>query len=191
MLNTDSVLAIIPARYGSKRLPQKNIREFHGRPLVCWTIDVAKESEYIDTTVLSSDSVDILNIGEIEGVDTILRPKELASDKAMPIDVIRHVLNKYKLFDIVVWLQPTSPLRAANDIDKILKLMMNEGYNSIVSVDEDGNHNGAVYAMRINHIEDIIDCNKCVKYYMPDKRSVDIDLLEDFLEAERLFREVL
>ncbi len=140
MYKGKKVLAIIPARGGSKRLPNKNILEINGKPLIAWTIEAAKESSYIDRFIVSTDSTKIAEISKKYGaVVPFIRPKDLASDTASSIDVIMHAVNYLKNngedFDYIVLLQPTSPLRTTVDIDSAFE-MLNNKTKSIVSVCE-------------------------------------------------------
>ncbi|CAK7004547.1 MAG: CMP-N,N'-diacetyllegionaminic acid synthase [Parabacteroides sp.] len=132
------ILAIIPARGGSKGLPNKNIREFFGKPLICWTIDAARGILQDEDICVSTDSVEIRDIVESYGLKVpFLRPKNLASDTASTRDVIIHTLNYYKnlnrKYDIVLLLQPTSPLRTSTHIKQALSLYSNQ-LDMVVSV---------------------------------------------------------
>ena len=141
MFNKSTVIAIIPARSGSKGLKDKNILNLNGIPLIAWTINAALESKYIDKVVVSTDSADIQKIAEKYGAEApILRPKELATDSSQTYTAIEHMLNYYRLnfkqeFEFVVLLEPTSPLRTFEDIDEAInKIGMHESATSIVGV---------------------------------------------------------
>ena len=135
MLNKEKIISIIPARGGSKRLPEKNIKELCGRPLVEWSIEAAKQSKYIDSIVVSSDNKNILSIAEKQNVDTVIRPNFLADDKSTTIDVLLHALEQIEdTYDYLVLLQPTSPLRSNLDIDNSIEMLMRHKANSVVSV---------------------------------------------------------
>lgn len=140
MYNNQKILAIIPARKGSKRLPNKNRLILHGKPLIAWTFDAAKKSKYIDTIVLSSDDDHLINLGRKYKIDApFKRPEELAEDNSTTIAVILHSIEFYHSvgqdFDYILLLQPTSPLRSVEDIDNAIELL-NEDVKSIVSVCE-------------------------------------------------------
>ena len=125
MIGDRRVLALIPARSGSKGLPNKNIRPLHGKPLLAWPIMAAAKSRLVDEVVLSTDSPEYAEIGRSFGARVpFLRPPELASDKAASIDVILHALDALaaedRKFDYVILLEPTSPLTDADDIDGAL-----------------------------------------------------------------------
>lgn len=124
------IIAIIPARGGSKGLPRKNIKLLLEKPLIAWTIEQAKKSKYIDNIVVSTEDEEIAEISKECGAEVpFLRPKELAKDDSPTIDAIMHAINRFEergeYFDIIVLLEPTSPLRDAEDIDKCIELMLN------------------------------------------------------------------
>lgn len=123
------IIAIIPARGGSKGLPGKNIKPLLGKPLIAWTIEQARKSKYIDKLIVSTDDKKIAEISKMHGADVpFLRPKEFAKDNSPMSDAIMHVINrlekKGEFFDVVVLLEPTSPLRKENDIDDAIKLFI-------------------------------------------------------------------
>lgn len=145
MINEKKVLALIPARGGSKGLPGKNIRDLAGKPLLEWTIAAARESRFVDKVVLSTDSEDIAEVASKIGLEVpFLRPSHLATDKSCSFDALLHALDwfaeKEQIFDLVVWLQPTSPLRTADDIDRAIELYYAKEADAIVSVCEADHH---------------------------------------------------
>ena len=100
MINEKSVLAIIPARGGSKGVPRKNIREVGGKPLIAWTIEEAKKSRYIDRCILSSDDPDIIEVAREWNCEVpFVRPSELASDDSSAVDVVLHAIMHTTLKD--------------------------------------------------------------------------------------------
>lgn len=139
MINGLRVLAFVPARGGSKGLPRKNIIDLAGRPLIAWTLDAARQSRYIDRCVVSTDDSEIAKIARDHGGDVpFMRPAELAGDSAETFDALAHTLSLLPPFDIVVTLQPTSPLRTTIDIDGALETLMQTGAPSCVTVTEPG-----------------------------------------------------
>jgi len=136
MINGKSVLAIIPARGGSKGIPRKNIREIGGKPLIAWTIEASKQSRYIDRLILSSDDEEIIGVAREWGCDVpFTRPQGLATDESGTAEVILHAIkNIEEIFDYIVVLQPTSPLRLAVDIDSCIEKCINTKSPSCVSV---------------------------------------------------------
>jgi N-acylneuraminate cytidylyltransferase/CMP-N,N'-diacetyllegionaminic acid synthase len=124
----ERVLAVIPARGGSKGLHGKNIRPLLGKPLIAWTIEQAKMSDCIDKIVVSTDSKEIARISEQYGAEVpFLRPPSLAADEAKSIDVIYHALDYFEknddYYDILILLEPTSPLREIEDINMAIRTL--------------------------------------------------------------------
>jgi N-acylneuraminate cytidylyltransferase len=135
MFGNKRVLALIPARGGSKGVPGKNIRALAGKPLLAWTVAAAQGSRYIDRIVLSSDDEAILEVGRCCGAETpFVRPAHLSGDQARGVDVVVHAIEAVPGYDYVVLLQPTSPLRAVEDIDGAIELMMQRTAPACVSV---------------------------------------------------------
>lgn len=137
--DVNRVLAIIPARGGSKGIPNKNLVPLRGKPLVQWTIDAAKEAKNIRDVVLTSDSRDILKVGCHQGVRLLLREPELSQDDTTTEAVIKDVVDKHITdFDpeYIVLLQPTSPIRQPKHIDEAVDMLIRENLDSVVSVVE-------------------------------------------------------
>lgn len=152
MYKGKSFLGIIPARGGSKGLPHKNIRKLGGKPLIAWTIEQALRSKYIDRVIVSTDNPAIAKISKKYGADVpFMRPAELATDKAKSIDAVFHALfSLSEKYDYVVLLQPTSPLRIADDIDACIKLCTGRRINSCVSVTESEKNPYWMYSLNKN-----------------------------------------
>lgn len=124
MLNGKKILALIPARGGSKGLPGKNVAAFGGKPMIAWAVEVAKKSSFIDRVIVSTDDARIRIAATDAGADApFVRPAALATDEAVVSDVIAHALDALsETYDYIVLLQPTSPLRTADDIDTAIAL---------------------------------------------------------------------
>lgn len=148
MINGKTVIAIIPARSGSKGLLGKNIKPLCGKPLIAWSIEAGLASQYIDEVMVTTDGENISHIAKKFGASIpFLRPPELASDTATTFDAVKHAIDFYaqkmhKKFDYIVLLEPTSPLREKDDLDRMLeKLASNDGqYDAIVSLGEVHEH---------------------------------------------------
>ncbi|MCK4827635.1 acylneuraminate cytidylyltransferase family protein, partial [bacterium] len=129
-------LAIIPARGGSKRLPGKNIKEINGKPLICYTIEAAINSDCFDTLLFSSDSEEILSVARrYEQVTIDRRPASLAGDKVKVIDAVCEIIDREEMqnrFDTVSLLLPTCPFRRASDIRKGFDLL-DQSVDSVIS----------------------------------------------------------
>jgi len=135
------VLGIIPARGGSKGIPHKNLRPLAGKPLLAYTVDSAKASGVIDKLVLSTDSEPIANLGRRLGLEVpFIRPPSLATDETPMLAVVLHTVNELsrntRVPEIVVLLQPTSPLRSPEHIRKAVNLLKAGKCDSVVSVVE-------------------------------------------------------
>lgn len=145
MISKKKVLAIIPARSGSKGIKDKNIISLNGKPLISYTIDAAKKSKYIDDIVLSTDSQRIANVAIKYGAEVpFIRPEELATDRSKTIDVVLHAINylgnEGRFFDTLILLQPTSPLRTKEDIDCALEEYVKNDYKSLASINQVKEH---------------------------------------------------
>lgn len=140
MYEGKKILTLIPARGQSKGLPRKNIRHLGEKPLIAWTIEAAKKSIYIDRLIVSTDDKEIADCSVQYQADVpFMRPKELAEDDSKMKDVISHAIkwvedNDSNIYDILILLQPTSPLRTSEDIDEGLRLLFSKGCKAVVSV---------------------------------------------------------
>jgi CMP-N,N'-diacetyllegionaminic acid synthase len=138
MIQGRSVLAIIPARGGSKGIPRKNLREIGGKPLIAWAIEAGRKSQYIDRLILSSDDLEIISVAQSWSCEVpFVRPAELAKDETPGIEPVLHTLKALtEKYDYIVLLQPTSPLRLAEDIDSCLETCLNHQAPACVTVTE-------------------------------------------------------
>ena len=149
------ILGLVPAREGSKGVPGKNIRALAGRPLLAYTADAARSSGVIERLVLSTDSEAIAAVGRAAGMDVpFLRPRALAADDTPMIAVVEHALQTLAADgcapEIVVLLQPTSPLRRAEHVRTAVQLLRESGADSVVSVVALPRHLSPDYVMRID-----------------------------------------
>ena len=206
------VLAIIPARAGSRRLPGKNLLALHGKPLLAWTIEAALTSRAVTRTVVSTEDEAIAACARRSGAQVpVMRPAELAQDDTHGMLPILHTLEwlrDHESYDpeIVVVLQPTSPLRTAADIDAALEplradatcvasvtLVSRASWLRVMSPAKQLSRalagdepiymlNGAIYGARTGliHATRTMDDGSAVAYVMPRDRSVDIDEQSDF-----------
>jgi len=135
-----SIVGLIPARGGSKGIPRKNLRPLAGRPLIEHTCLAARASRRLTRTIVSTDSAEIAKVARRVGVEVpFIRPAELATDQAPSVGVVLHALDWLRRHeppvpDVVVLLQPTAPLRRAEDIDRAVALLCQSGADSVVSV---------------------------------------------------------
>lgn len=139
--NGRPVIALIPARGGSKGLPRKNLAMLAGKPLIAHTIDAARGAALVDETWVSSDDDEILDVATKYGALSLPRPSALADDSASAIDVVQHFIaslpESLRRSDaLILYLQPTSPLRNAMHIDEALRAMSSAGAETTLSVVE-------------------------------------------------------
>jgi N-acylneuraminate cytidylyltransferase len=218
MLNGKRVIAVIPARGGSKSIPGKNIRRLQGKPLLAWSIDVAKHVSEIDRIIVSTDDDEIASVGREYGAEVYTRPANLATDEALE--------SEGEKAEWIILLEPTCPLRTADDVRGCMKLLAKDGYDSVATFKEadlnphrawritDGRPevfvdgaipwlprqklpkayqlNGAVYLFRASLLEEeakSLLVGKLGAVLMPRDRSQDIDDKVDFMIVEALLRE--
>ncbi|MBO5578717.1 MAG: acylneuraminate cytidylyltransferase family protein [Bacilli bacterium] len=227
MYRKKRIIAIIPARSGSKGIKDKNIKRLNGKPLIDYTIRAASESKYIDYIFVSTDSKKYSKIASDCGANSFfLRPKELSNDSSKTIDSIIFTINKLKKynleFDTLVLLQPTSPLRNSFHIDEAIELFFKTNERGVASVNltdvkihllrtingcelekiNDGNStirrqdainvykvNGAIYVNSLRYLTDSTSFNdNPIGYIMPSKNSIDIDTIDDLINARKAIR---
>lgn len=137
-----NILGIIPARGGSKGVPGKNIKDLNGIPLIAYAINEGKKSKYINKLIVSTDDNEIARVSKKYNVEIpFMRPKELAQDNSNAIDAYIYTLNKMEKdfgyrADILVVLQPTSPLRTSEHIDEAIEMLLKSKGDSVISVCE-------------------------------------------------------
>lgn len=140
--NKDQIIALIPARSGSKGIPGKNIKYLNEKPLIAYTIEAAKHSRLIDRIIVSTDDKTIAKVSMNYGAEApFLRPKKMAEDSTPTLPVLRHAIkwlriNEKYVPEIVVLLQPTSPLRTSKMIDSAIRVFLKSGRCTTVSVNQ-------------------------------------------------------
>lgn len=181
MLNGQKILGVIPARGGSKRVPFKNITLFRGKPLIQWAIEHAEGSKYLDAYVVSTEDA---AIAIHAGKHFLERPAFLSEDKVPTEAVLVHALYAMPAYDYAVVLQPTSPLRTPEDIDRCIEIAITKhgenGYTGCVSYVNGSFRNGAVYVCNVEHFLQMLSFDAAHHYEMPAERSLDIDHLWQF-----------
>jgi len=133
MWKNQSVCSIIPARGGSKGIPKKNIYPVNGLPLIAYTIQASLGCEYVDETWVSSDDDEIINVAKFFGAKTIKRPQAIATDTSSSEEALLHFAKSH-IFDVLVFMQATSPLTIASDIQGAIEML--ETYDSVITVSE-------------------------------------------------------
>ena len=193
------ILGIIPARAGSKRLPGKNTRPLCGKPLIAWTIEAALTCGALDEVMVSTDDPTVMDIAADWGATYDRRPDWLATDTASIYDVVRYHLKMRPVSqrpDHVMLLQPTSPLRTAEDIDAMIGRwdsrvehspgIQSRAANAVLA-------NGAMYCAPVvcwtGRKFRFDDAPYLQWFDMPPERSIDINTLEDFEACERYMKE--
>jgi N-acylneuraminate cytidylyltransferase len=140
MVNGERVIAVIPARGGSKSVPGKNVRELGGKPLLAWSIEVAQQVKEIDRIIVSTDDAQISSVALARGAEVYLRPLYLATDEALVIDALKDLyetlLREAEKPEWMILLEPTCPLRTADDVLECLKLIGQGGYDSVATFKE-------------------------------------------------------
>jgi len=140
MLDGKRVIAVIPARGGSKSVAGKNIRPLGGKPLLVWSIEVAQQVNEIDRILVSTDDDLIAAVGRSYGAEVYVRPAHLATDDALVIDAIKDLLKtllaERETPEWIILLEPTCPLRTADDVRGCLKLVARGGYDSVATFKE-------------------------------------------------------
>ena len=202
-------LAFIPARSGSKGLPNKNIKILNGLPLLAWSIQSAKKSKLIDEVVVSSDSLEIQSIAKNFGASILKRSKDLSNDTAKTIDVLKSHSEYLKQFEKIVILQPTSPYRPENLIDDCIKCLDDDRFSNLATgfickSTEYGSHNnmrrqdfngffyddGSVYITNNSLIKSSKWVGENPYLYINKKQfTYEIDDIIDFKILEMLIKE--
>lgn len=140
MIDNKRIVALIPARCGSKSIPKKNIALLAGKPLIGWSIEAAINTKEIDRVIVSTDCEEISNVAKSFGAEVKVRPAELSKDNSLVIDTVRHVLEELKdegeEVDYLVLLEPTAPLRSVKDIQKCIKLLDENNLDSVATYTE-------------------------------------------------------
>ncbi len=156
MITNKKVLALIPARGGSKGIKNKNIINLAGKPLIAYSIKESLKSLYIDSVVVSTNSNKIKKVAEKFGARVpFMRPNKLSGDKSKTIDAVIHAINFLKgigeNYDVLILLQPTQPLRSCEDIDRSLEFFVKNKCKSTVSVCEVESHPILIRVMEKNN----------------------------------------
>lgn len=142
MFKKKKILALIPARGGSKGIKNKNLKRINGKPLIYYTINFINKLRFVDLKVVSSDKDEILNYAQKNGFRAFRRNKKLSGDKVSDYQVIQSILNSnnnytdIKKFDYLIYLQPTSPIRKSSDLKDALTKLIKLNYDAVWSVSE-------------------------------------------------------
>jgi len=175
-----NILAIIPARGASKGIPHKNIKKLNGKPLIFYTINEAKKSKFLDFIVVSTEDKKIEKVAQKYGVVVVKRPKKLSTDSSTSISVLKHAiinLKKTKKYipDIIILLQPTSPLRKVDDIDGAIKKFLYSKCDSVISMTKVSSLPYWTYELRGNIAKNIIKKPKKVHRRQDGKKFFQVN----------------
>jgi N-acylneuraminate cytidylyltransferase/CMP-N,N'-diacetyllegionaminic acid synthase len=165
MINGKRVLALIPARENSKGLPGKNTKLLCGKPLINWTIDVALSSKFVDDVVVSTDGLQIAEVSRTAGAKVpFIRPEFLARDESTSIEVALHALTElpkqgFGYFEYLILLEPTSPIRTSEDIDRMIEKLdsRSHNYDGLVSLGEVRDHPSYMKIINMDTVENLTD----------------------------------
>jgi CMP-N,N'-diacetyllegionaminic acid synthase len=153
MIEHEKIMAIIPARAGSRGVKNKNILPLAGQPLIAWTINAALNASYLDKVMVSTDGEEIAQIAKQFGAEVpFMRASTLAEDETTTMEVVLDVMDRYPGYDWVVVLQPTSPLRTAADIDEAIEYCLQQNAPSCVSITLTQEHPYWMYSLETNHL---------------------------------------
>lgn len=214
---------MIPARGGSKGIPRKNLRLLNGKPLIYYSINLAKQNKYIDEVIVSTDDLEIESVSKKYGANVILRGEEISSDNITLDPVIFHAVKRFEeikedSFDIVITVQPTSPLLKDETLSKAIETLVDNNYDTVMSVCDDRHlawgvneegkflpkykerlnrqylpsefrETGAILATKRNCVLENSRIGDNIYLVEVDKKeSIDIDSYEDWWIAERLLK---
>jgi len=204
-----NIVAVIPARGGSKGVPRKNIKMIAGKPLIAWTIDAAKKSKFINKIIVTTDDDEIAEVSRKYGAEVLMRPKELAADEVPLLPVLKDVVDRVKS-DIVVLLTPTSPIRDNDIIDRCIQTFLDKKVDNLATgfickYQEYGTYNknrqklkgffyddGNVYVIRSSLIKEGKMIGKKVERIIIDReQNIEIDEPFDFWLAEQVLKKRL
>ena len=164
MDDNEKVLAVIPARGDSKGIPRKNLYPLNGKPLIAYTIEAALKSKLLTRSIISTDSEEIAEVAEKFGGDVpFIRPNVLANDTASSIDVVKHAVKELEKADGVrynyaVLLQPTTPLRLSEDIDKVVQKLISTQCDTVITmVDVGAYHPARMYRIENDRLLGIME----------------------------------
>ena len=192
-------VAFIPARKGSKRLPEKNTKLLHGKPMIEYTIEAAMGCKFLHEIVICTNDTNIMNLCQKYYTDSrvviYIEPEELAQDNSKLHDVVKDTFKDYDKETVIIYLQPTSPLRTTGDINRAFALYLETNNNGIIPgywnpFEKVITLNGAVFIMTLGEIieNNAVMVENPTVYIFPRERCVDVDTLDEFKEVERLMQ---
>jgi len=204
MNSKPNIVAIIPARGGSKGVPHKNIREINGYPLIAYSIIAGQLSKYIDRCIVSTDSEKIAEVAKIYNADIpFIRPSELAQDGSTDIEYIKHAIEWFNINegycpDYWVLLRPTTPLREAKIIDSAInKILESPDASSLISIHEFAETPGKMFGMTGGYLHGLCPLDPRPEYFALPRQQfaktffgngyIDIVMTKTIIELESCF----
>ena len=198
----EKILAIIPARGGSKTVKKKNIRNLNGKPLIAYTINAAKDSGIFDKIIVSTDDVEIAEIAKQFGAEVpFIRPAAISQDETTDLPVYRHALEWLEEKEgfkpsIIAWLRPTSPLRSPEDIKGAIELLRSSGDDWVRSVCEAEHHPYWMYSVENGKMHSFIRGLDLSKYFRRQQLppvyrlngAVDVTWYKTIIEKQMLYQ---
>ena len=187
------ITAIIPARGGSVRIPRKNVRSFHGKPIIAYSIETAKASRLFDSIIVSTDDNEISEIAQQYGADVMIRGPEWCVDSVGPLDVARHCLDLMTNVDLVCVIYATAPLMGVADLMRGYREVIIPGVAYSVSVGWEPLHDAAQFfwcqpwALR-ERVPDFAEFSTMVP--ISAARDCDINVEADWIRAEAMYSEL-
>lgn len=137
MIDGHRVVAVVPARGGSKGVPRKNVRDLGGKPLLAWSVELALDTPEVDRVIVSTDDDEIAAVAREYGAEVSSRPAELAADDAIVADALRHLIGELRAegeaATYLVLLEPTCPFRSSEDVSACLRRLVDDGYDSVAT----------------------------------------------------------
>jgi len=184
-------IAIIPARGGSQRIPRKNIRDFHGKPIIAYSIETALKSDIFDRVIVSTDSKEIMDIAEDYGAGVHVRSDKMSQDEVGTHEVVKNVLEEFSIEnEAICCIYATAPLMSVEDLEYGLEVLINDDFNYTMSVGINTQADAGQFYW--GGAEDflidmpLIDTGTGMIPIEPE-RVCDINTEEDFLRAEKMY----
>lgn len=201
------ILALVPARGGSKGIPRKNLRPIAGKPLMVWSIEAAKQAKLVDAVAVSTEDIEIARVAREAGAEVIERPACLATDEASTLAVLQHAVEAKPEYDTIVLLQATSPVREAGLIDRCIEQFRaanadslatgfqckyaEYGRNELRRQDMEGffYDDGNIYVMRVDLLRKGDRYGTRIeRVFLDKKQNIDIDDEFDFWLAGQVLQ---
>lgn len=184
MTLSERALAVIPARKESKRIPGKNMKMFHGKPIIQWTIEAAIESGLFNKIVVSTDCRETIRLAWNIGIDAIYRPHKLSDDNCPVINVVRHAAKDFR--GTVALLYATSPTMSGEILKDACRLFLDDKARPLLSINREHGESYTDAGMFCFYDSDHIIDRDFRFYHVPD--AIDINTHEDWCQAEYNFR---